>query len=105
MLRNNGRRVLFSPAWSSAKELFANISAERDQLRRELFERDRELEWAQRDLTMAQESVREHRAAIADLLATRRNYETARAELVKLYRERDIERAREAARDSNQPLQ
>jgi hypothetical protein len=36
MLRN--RRVLVAPAWASAQQHFANLSAERDQLKRELFE-------------------------------------------------------------------
>jgi hypothetical protein len=94
MLRNlYGRRVLVTPGWAH----FASVAAERDQLKRDL-------EWTKRDLAMAQQSVREHRDTLNELLATRRAREMAEAELVRLYRERDLARARAAERDPNAAL-
>ena len=101
---HNGRRVIFA-GWASAREMFANLTSERDQLRRELFERDRELEWTRRDLASAQQSVRELRDAITDMLAAKRAHETAKAELAALYRKHTLERAREAERDPTLPMQ
>jgi septal ring factor EnvC (AmiA/AmiB activator) len=102
MLRN-GRRVIVAGG-ASAREMFANVSAERDQLTRDLAERDRELAWTRRDLAMAQQSVHELRDAINELLAARRAREMAEAELAALYREREIARARAAERDPALPL-
>jgi hypothetical protein len=68
MLRNlYGRRVLVTPGWAH----FASVAAERDQLKRDL-------EWTKRDLAMAQQSVREHRDTLNELLATRRAREMKR---------------------------
>jgi hypothetical protein len=76
--------------WASAREVFANITAERDHLRRELFEVCRE-----RD---------ELRAALIDVLRTRRELQQASAEVRRLSREHEIERATRAQRDPAQPL-
>jgi hypothetical protein len=84
-----GRRVPVA-GWASAREMFANITAERDHLRRELFEVTRE-----RD---------ELRFALTEMLRTRRELREASAEVRRLSREHDIERARAAAREPDRPL-
>jgi uncharacterized protein (DUF3084 family) len=90
MQRNSyGRRVLVA-GWASAKELFANITAERDQLRRELFTVCRE-----RD---------QLRSALVDMLNSRRRLQDASADVRRLRREHDIERAEQAMRDPYRPL-
>jgi hypothetical protein len=79
-----GRRVLVA-GWASAREMFANITAERDHLRRELFEVTRE-----RD---------ELRFALTEMLRTRRELREASAEVRRLSRKHEIERAEQTQRD------
>src|SRR5262245_2746972 len=76
----NGRRLLVAPGRARADLAVAAGAVERDALRKELAQVR-----AERD---------ELRAAITEMLATRRAHEMAKAELVRLYRERNIERAR-----------
>jgi len=91
-------RVDVVRSWQYAREQFAALTAERDQLKRDL-------EWTRRDLAWAEQNVCELREAINELLAARRARQAAEDELVRLYRERDIERARKAERDPAAPLQ
>ena len=87
------RRVLISGSphsWQFARQQYAALKSERDALRQELDEVRRE-----RD---------ELRHAINEMLATRRARDMAEAELVRFYRERDIERAKAAVRNPTTPL-
>jgi hypothetical protein len=82
------RRPVIYPAtaraWQCAKEQFADVVAELDRLT-----------W---ELTLTKQSLHEVRSALQELLAARREREMAEAELVKLYRERAIQRAQAAER-------
>jgi hypothetical protein len=69
---------------------YASVVSERDQLKHELAQTQQE-----HDL----------RGVIDEMLATRRACEMAEAELVRLYRERAIARARAAERAPDQLLQ
>jgi hypothetical protein len=88
-VRHNGRRVVVA-GWASAREMFANVTAERDQLRRELFEVQRE-----RD---------EYRERLIELSAAVRARQDAEAEVRALYREREIRWAEAAQRDPSRRL-
>ena len=91
------RRDDIAASWQHAKTQFAAVVAERDQLKHELAQ-------TQQELASARQSVHDLRGVIDEMLATRRACEMAEAELVRLYRERDIARARAAERDPAQPL-
>jgi hypothetical protein len=87
----NGRRIDYRRSWQIAREQFAAIVAERDQLRHDL------------------DNVRRQRddaiAALIDLRAARGRVETATVELRELYRAREIQRAQAVERDPTRPLQ
>jgi len=91
MLHRNGRRGLVAPGWASARELFANVTAERDSLRRELFE-------VRRDRDRLFEALHEFKAEVRALRSR------AEQRVVELHRLRDMERARAAERDDSTPL-
>jgi chromosome segregation ATPase len=93
----NGRRCIIH-AWHSAREQFAALVAERDQLRRENDELKRQFDWMLRELQDVTSAFRELRMAV---LARQH----AERELASLYREREIARAQAAERDPAQPLQ
>ena len=92
-----GRRLLIH-AWLSAKEQFAALVAERDQLRRENDELKRQFDWMLRELQDVTNAFRELRMTV---LARQK----AEAELAALYRERAIQQAERAERDLATPLQ
>jgi hypothetical protein len=81
---HNGRRVIVQ-GWALAKQQFASLMAERDQLKAEL-------EWVTRDRN-------ELRERLTDLIAATRARRQAQAELAGLLREREFERAQQAERD------
>ena len=87
----NGRRRPDLRLWQSAKEQFAALVAERDQLRLDLAK------------------VRRQRDDAIDALQELRNAVRARYaaehELAELYREREIAKARAVERDLGAPLQ
>jgi uncharacterized coiled-coil DUF342 family protein len=91
MLRN-GRRVLIAPGWVHARQQFAALVAERDELRHERDMLKRNLAWVEQNNT-------ELRGTITEMLAARQAVKRAHAELTELYRQRDLERARAAVRD------
>ena len=84
------RRVDRDASWQWARETYAALTAERDQLKRELAEVRRE-----RDEILA--AMRELQAAVHARWQ-------AEAELAALYREREIARARAVERDQNAML-
>jgi uncharacterized coiled-coil DUF342 family protein len=84
-------RVDIARTWQHAREQFAAVVAERDQLRRELAETK-----ADRD---------ELRARLVELLDAYRARRAAEDEVRALYREREIARARAVERDPAAPLQ
>ena len=83
-------RVDIARTWHHAREQFAAVVAERNALRQELVETKHE-----RD---------ELRLRLTELLDAIRARQDAEAECRRLYRERDLERARRAERDPNRPL-
>jgi hypothetical protein len=89
-MQHNGRRVIVA-GWASAREMFANVTAERDQLRAELFEVTRHRD----DILTALHELR------AEVRTMRSQAEQRCREL---YRERDIARARAQVRDPNAAL-
>jgi hypothetical protein len=84
------RRRVVHQAWAMAKQQFASVAAERNQLRQDLTDVRR-----QRDEALAM--LDELRTAI-------RARHAAEAELASLYRERDIAKAQAAVRDPAAPL-
>jgi hypothetical protein len=84
------RKINAAVSWQLARQQFAGVVAERDQLKWELAEIKRE-----RD---------EFRAHLRELQAAVQARWAAENRLADLYRERDIERARAAERDPGQPL-
>lgn len=94
---NNGRRCIIH-AWHSAREQFAALAAERDQLRRELDELKRQFDWMLHELQSVTEEFRALRMAV---LARQK----AEHELAELYRQREIAQAQAVERDPALPLQ
>ena len=92
MLRNSNGRRLIVAGWACARERFASVPAERDALRRELFEVT-----CHRDSIL--NALNELRADVATLRSQ------AEQRVAELHRLRDIERARAAERDPAAPLQ
>ena len=89
-----GRRVVVH-AWQSAKQEFARLLFERDALKAERDDLQRQLSWVLREVSELTASLRELRAAT---LARQK----AGSALAELHRQRDIERARCAPRDPTQ---
>jgi hypothetical protein len=77
-------------AWQFAREQFAALAGERDSLRE--------------DLARVREQRDEAIAMLDELRAAVRARHAAEVELAGLYRERELQRARAAARDPAQPL-
>jgi len=93
------RRLLVAPAaWRSAAKERAALTSERDELKIENESLLRRIEWITRELADITASMRELRAAVL----ARQN---AQAELVELYRQREIVRAQGVERDPALPLQ
>jgi hypothetical protein len=85
------RRLVIAPAaWRAAREQYAAVVAERDDLARQL-------QWILRDLADVSDRLREFRATMQEKWA-------AEERLAELYRERAIASARAAERDSGTSL-
>jgi hypothetical protein len=97
MWHRQHRRVDVARSWQFAREQYASLTAERDELKRELAQ-------TQDELALAWQRVQDLRGMIDEMLATRRACELADAEVRRLYRLRDIQRARLVRRDPAQPL-
>jgi len=90
MWRRPHVRVDIAASWRRAREQFAALMAERDNLRE--------------DLARVRDQRDEALSLLDKLRAAIRARHAAEAELAGLYRERDIARARSAQRDPERPL-
>ena len=90
MWRRPHVRVDIAASWRRAREQFAALMAERDNLRE--------------DLARVRDQRDEALSLLDELRAAIRARHSAEAELAGLYRERDIARARSAQRDPERPL-
>ena len=101
------RRVNVAASWKRAREQFAAVKAERDQLRQDLAESERQRKVLKLKLDWANSTLRERdqlREAVLEMRAAIDARQAAEERLAELHREREIVRARAAERPPGQLL-